>query len=185
MDDSRPPAGRLLHAAHSRAPRALGGGRNRPRPPRDRGVLARGGPNARPGRGLPAGRSDLPHGRLHRPAQGELIALRWRDVDFLGSAIRVCASYTNGHVTTPKSGTVRSVPMAPTVAEELARLGQRDSLTDEDDQAESSRPTQLRARSRSGRWTKPSVLHWRYGGAPGGTRPASRRGAGRVAHGES
>jgi integrase len=35
--------------------------------------------------------------------QGELIALRWRDVDFAGSAIRVRASYTNGHLTTPKS----------------------------------------------------------------------------------
>lgn len=33
--------------------------------------------------------------------QGELIALRWRDVDFAGSAIRVRASYTNGHLTTP------------------------------------------------------------------------------------
>ena len=47
--------------------------------------------------------------------QGELIALRWRDVDFAGSAIRVRASYTNGHLTTPKSGKVRSVPMAARV----------------------------------------------------------------------
>ena len=45
--------------------------------------------------------------------QGELVALRWRDVDFPGSAIRVRASYTNGHLTSPKSGKVRSVPMAP------------------------------------------------------------------------
>ena len=45
--------------------------------------------------------------------QGELIALRWRDVDFAGSRIRVRASYTNGHLTSPKSGKVRSVPMAP------------------------------------------------------------------------
>ncbi len=44
--------------------------------------------------------------------QGELVALRWRDVDFPGSAIRVRASYTNGHLTSPKSGKVRSVPMA-------------------------------------------------------------------------
>jgi len=36
--------------------------------------------------------------------QGELVALRWRDVDFAGSAIRVRASYTNGHLTSPKSG---------------------------------------------------------------------------------
>jgi len=64
--------------------------------------------------------------------QGELIALRWRDVDFAGSAIRVRASYTNGHLTTPKSGKVRSVPMAAKVAEALARLGQRDCFIDED-----------------------------------------------------
>src|SRR3954471_2903086 len=65
--------------------------------------------------------------------QGELIALRWRDVDFAGSAIRVRASYTNGHLTSPKSGKVRSVPMAPKVGETLARLGQRGFCTDEDD----------------------------------------------------
>ena len=65
--------------------------------------------------------------------QGELVALRWRDVDFPGSAIRVRASYTNGHLTSPKSGKVRSVPMAAKVAEALARLGQRELFTDEDD----------------------------------------------------
>src|ERR671916_630914 len=58
--------------------------------------------------------------------QGELIALRWRDIDFTGSAIRVRNSYTNGHLTSPKSGKVRSVPMAPQVAEVLARLSQRE-----------------------------------------------------------
>jgi integrase len=31
--------------------------------------------------------------------QGELIAPHWQDVDFAGSAIRVRASYTNGHLT--------------------------------------------------------------------------------------
>jgi integrase len=45
---------------------------------------------------------------------GELLALRWRDVDFAGSVIRVRASYAPGPLTTPKSGRVRSVPMAPT-----------------------------------------------------------------------
>ncbi len=65
--------------------------------------------------------------------QGELVALRWRDVDFPGSAIRVRASYTNGHLTSAKSGKVRSVPMAPRVAEALARLSQREFFTDEDD----------------------------------------------------
>src|SRR4051795_5819456 len=58
--------------------------------------------------------------------QGELVALRWRDVGFAGSYIRVTASYTNGELSTPKSGKVRSVPMAPEVTEALARLGQRE-----------------------------------------------------------
>src|SRR4051794_1770133 len=65
--------------------------------------------------------------------QGELVALRWRDVDFAGSYIRVTASYTNGELSTPKSGKVRSVPMAPEVGEALARLGQRDAWADQDD----------------------------------------------------
>jgi integrase len=43
----------------------------------------------------------------------ELVALRWRDVDFAAQAIRVRGSYSGGAMTTPKSGRVRSVPMAP------------------------------------------------------------------------
>ncbi len=57
--------------------------------------------------------------------RGELVALRWRDVDFERSAIRVSASYANGRLTTPKSGHGRVVPMVPEVAAILARLGQR------------------------------------------------------------
>jgi integrase len=65
--------------------------------------------------------------------RGELIALQWRDVDFAGSVIRVRASYSEGQLTTPKSGKVRSVPMAPDVASALAKLGQRrDFVSDED-----------------------------------------------------
>jgi integrase len=52
---------------------------------------------------------------------------------FPGSAIRVRASWTNGHLTSPKSGRVRSVPMAPQVAEALARFSQRELLIDDDD----------------------------------------------------
>jgi integrase len=65
--------------------------------------------------------------------RGELLALRWRDVDFAGSVIRVRASYAGGKLTTPKSGKVRSVPMAPSVASALARLGQRGLFVGEDD----------------------------------------------------
>lgn len=65
--------------------------------------------------------------------RGELLALRWRDVDFSGQVIRVRASYAEGALTTPKSGKVRSVPMAPPVAEALAKLGQRQRWTGDDD----------------------------------------------------
>jgi integrase len=65
--------------------------------------------------------------------QGELVALRWRDIDFPGEHIRVTASFTNGHLTSPKSGRVRSVPMAPAVSEALARLSQREHWTGDDE----------------------------------------------------
>jgi integrase len=65
--------------------------------------------------------------------RGELLALRWRDVDFDGSTIRVRASYAAGQLTTPKSGKVRAVPMAPDVASALARLGQRDRFVGDDE----------------------------------------------------
>lgn len=64
---------------------------------------------------------------------GELLALRWRDVDFAGSTIRVRASYASGHLTTPKSGKVRAVPLAPDVAQALAQLGQRRHWVGADD----------------------------------------------------
>ncbi|HEV2973716.1 MAG TPA: site-specific integrase [Solirubrobacteraceae bacterium] len=65
--------------------------------------------------------------------RGELIALRWRDVDFAGSLVRVRASYAGGALTTPKSGKVRSVSLAPEVAQALAKLSQRKRFTGEDD----------------------------------------------------
>jgi integrase len=65
--------------------------------------------------------------------RGELLGLRWRDVDFAGSTIRVRASYAAGKLTTPKSGKVRAVPMAPDVAGALAKLGDRDRFTGDDD----------------------------------------------------
>jgi integrase len=65
--------------------------------------------------------------------RGELLALRWRDVDFAGSTIRVRASYAAGQITTPKSGKVRAVPMAPDVASALARLSGRGRFIGDDD----------------------------------------------------
>jgi integrase len=65
--------------------------------------------------------------------RGELIALRWRDVDFTGSVLRVRASYAGGALTAPKSGKVRSVPLAPEVAQALAQLSRRERFMGEDD----------------------------------------------------
>jgi integrase len=65
--------------------------------------------------------------------RGELVALRWRDVDFPGQAIRVRANYSFGELVTPKSGKVRSVPMVPDVAQVVARLGQRELFTGDAD----------------------------------------------------
>jgi integrase len=62
--------------------------------------------------------------------RGELVALRWRDVDFPRSHVRVTASYTEGGLSTPKSGKARSVPMAPAVAETLARLAKEGDSED-------------------------------------------------------
>ncbi|MDQ6749885.1 MAG: site-specific integrase [Actinomycetota bacterium] len=65
--------------------------------------------------------------------RGELVALRWRDIDFRGQAIRVRANYSFGQLVTPKSGKIRSVPLVPQVAQALASLGQREHFTRDDD----------------------------------------------------
>ncbi|HEX8121295.1 MAG TPA: tyrosine-type recombinase/integrase [Solirubrobacteraceae bacterium] len=49
--------------------------------------------------------------------------------------IRVRASYALGHLTSPKSGKVRAVPLAPDVAAALARLADRGFMTADDDLA--------------------------------------------------
>jgi integrase len=64
---------------------------------------------------------------------GELLALRWRDVDFANSSIHVRNNFTNGRVDTPKSGQERTVPMADEAAEGLAKLGRRETYRGDDD----------------------------------------------------
>jgi integrase len=66
--------------------------------------------------------------------RGELLALRWRDIDFPGqAAIRVRGNLSYGQIVTPESGKVRVVPMVGEVAQHLARLAGRDSLTGDDE----------------------------------------------------
>jgi integrase len=64
---------------------------------------------------------------------GELLALRWRDVDFALRAIQVRASYTHRQLDTPKNRTGRTVPMIDAVATALAQLEQREYFTRPDD----------------------------------------------------
>jgi integrase len=87
---------------------------------------------------------------------GELLALCWRDVDFGQSTIRVRASYSAGHLTTPKSGKVRAVPLAPDVASALAQLGRREHWTGDGD---------LVFAGAAGTYLDGSALRRRYKGA--------------------
>jgi integrase len=57
--------------------------------------------------------------------QGELLALRWSDVDWAASRVRVAESYTRGAFDSPKSHRGRSVPVADRLAGELERHFQR------------------------------------------------------------
>lgn len=66
--------------------------------------------------------------------QGELLALRWRDVDWPARKVRVRQNFVRGHWGTPKSrhGS-RSVPMADRVGAELELHFQRSAYRDDDD----------------------------------------------------
>jgi integrase len=96
--------------------------------------------------------------------RGELVALCWRDVDFAAQRIRVRHSYSGGQVTTPKSGKLRSVPLASDVASAIANLSRRELFTDDDD---------LVFPGVAGEWLDASALSRRYKTALGraGLRP--------------
>ena len=65
---------------------------------------------------------------------GELRALRWRDVNFVGGSIRVQRNLpVGGEEDAPKSGKVRSVPLTDDAARELDRLSRRERFVDGDD----------------------------------------------------
>jgi integrase len=61
------------------------------------------------------------------------VALRWRDVDFAGQAMRVRGNLSYGQITTPKSGKVRVVPVVDEVARRLAHLANRGLQTGDDE----------------------------------------------------
>jgi integrase len=66
--------------------------------------------------------------------QGEILALRWRDVDWEAERIRVRRNYTRGHWSTPKSRSgERSVSLSGRVADELRAHHLRSHFPGEDD----------------------------------------------------
>ena len=66
--------------------------------------------------------------------QGELLALRWRDVDWAAGKIRVRRNYVRGHWITPKSRAgSRAVPLLDAVAGELDRHFKRSAYQGDDD----------------------------------------------------
>ncbi len=65
--------------------------------------------------------------------QGELLALRWRDVDFAGSALTIARAMSAGVESSTKSGRVRRVPLADQPAAALDRMSRRDHFTTRDD----------------------------------------------------
>ena len=66
--------------------------------------------------------------------QGELLGLRWRDIDWAAGRIRVRQNYVRGEFGTPKSRrSSRSVPLADRVAGELDRHFQRSAYQQDND----------------------------------------------------
>ena len=65
--------------------------------------------------------------------QGELLALRWSDVDFIDGLLHVRRNFTGGREKVPKGKRVRSVPMMPAVIDTLAKLKEREEFTADDD----------------------------------------------------
>ncbi len=65
--------------------------------------------------------------------QGELLALRWRDVDSAGSALTITRAMSAGVESSTKSGRVRRVPLADQAAAALERISRREHFTSPDD----------------------------------------------------
>ncbi len=65
--------------------------------------------------------------------RGELIALRWLDVDWAGAKLTVARAISDGVEGVPKSGRYRDVPLSDQAAAALERLSHRADFTDPDD----------------------------------------------------
>ena len=61
--------------------------------------------------------------------QGELLALRWGDVDFADRIVHVQRNYVSGQEETPKSHRVRSVPLSDQALMALDGLSRREYFT--------------------------------------------------------
>jgi len=61
--------------------------------------------------------------------QGEVLALRWRHVDFQNAILHVQRNYVRGQEDTPKSHRVRSVPLSDQAAAALDGLSRREAFT--------------------------------------------------------
>ena len=77
--------------------------------------------------------SAVPHRGVHRPAHGRAARATLGRGRFRAETIRVVRSFTIGGECSPKSGKPRSVPMVREVATALARLGQREHFTGDND----------------------------------------------------
>ena len=64
---------------------------------------------------------------------GELLALRWRDVDFAGHALTVERAISAGVESSTKSGRVRRLPLPDQAAAALDRMSRREDFTGADE----------------------------------------------------
>jgi integrase len=65
--------------------------------------------------------------------QGELLAIRWIDIDWTARRVRVVDNFTRGRFGTPKSDHGRSIPVSDRLAAELDRHFQRSAFQDDND----------------------------------------------------
>jgi len=100
---------------------------------------------------------------------GEVLALRWEDVDIAGRMLLVRRGLSNGVETTPKGRRHRFVPLSTPAAGTLARLQARNEYIESDDYVFCNR---------LGRRLDPSALRRRYkaGCASAGLRPVRLHG---------